>query len=205
MGKKTVFFDRDGTLIIDKIYLNDPDQIEYLPGAFDALRLLRDHGFEFIIVTNQSGVARGLVSIENLNEIHRRMTDEFARHGVFFAGIYYAPFSVESNHIMRKPNPGMLSAAAHDHGINLSQSWIVGDRATDIQAGHSAGCRGVLLGNTESPSSVESCRPDVLAQNLMECAYAIINFKNQLVESDMDSIKIPSGNLPGGRFEMSQN
>ena len=100
---KTVFFDRDGTLIIDKVYLNDPDAIEYLPGAFEALRRIRDAGFQMIIVTNQSGIARGLVTLKNLDEIHRRIGDEFARHGVFFKGFYYATYSVESNHFMRKP------------------------------------------------------------------------------------------------------
>ena len=84
---KTIFFDRDGTLIIDRIYLNDPEQITYLDGVFEALQLLRDHGYQFVIVTNQSGVPRGLVTIENLNEIHRRITTQFANHGVNFAGI----------------------------------------------------------------------------------------------------------------------
>ena len=73
MKKKAVILDRDGTLIVDKIYLNDPEQIEYLQGVFEALRLLRDHGFVFAVATNQSGVPRGLVQVENLYEIHRRI------------------------------------------------------------------------------------------------------------------------------------
>src|SRR4051794_25590111 len=90
--KKTVFFDRDGTLIIDRVYLNDPDQITYLPGVFEALAKLRDAGYQFVIVTNQSGVARGIVSLENLAEIHRRISVEFKKHSIEFAGIYSAPY-----------------------------------------------------------------------------------------------------------------
>lgn len=180
MGKKTIFFDRDGTLIIDKVYLNDPDQIVYLPCVFEALRDLRDAGFQFIIVTNQSGVARGIVSIPNLNEIHRRITEEFARHGIFFAGIYYAPFSVESNHFMRKPNPGMLVSAANDHRIDFSRSWIVGDRGSDIEAGRAAGCRGVLLEGNEPGDVVAHCRPDFIARDLNEMARQIVEAERVL-------------------------
>jgi D-glycero-D-manno-heptose 1,7-bisphosphate phosphatase len=173
--KKTIFFDRDGTLIIDKIYLNDPEQIEYLPGAFEALRQLRDAGYQFVVVTNQSGVPRGLVTIENLNEIHRRMTDEFARRGVFFAGFYYAAFSVESNHPMRKPNPGMLLSAADDHSADLSSSWMIGDRISDVEAGHRAGCRSILLHGVESIEAAAAARPACVASGILEAAQFILS------------------------------
>lgn len=177
--RKTIFFDRDGTLIVDKIYLNDPDQITYLPGVFDSLRRLRDAGFQFIVVTNQSGVARGIVSIENLNEIHRRMQAEFSKHGVHFKGFYYAPFSVESNHPMRKPNPGMLLASARDHGVNLGKSWMVGDRVSDVVAGRKAGCRTVLLEGVEAPPSDESSRPTVFAMDIVSAADAILEVESR--------------------------
>lgn len=171
---KTVFFDRDGTLIVDKVYLNDPDQIVYLPGVFDALRELKGAGFQFVIVTNQSGVARGLVQIENLNEVHRRMTVEFGHHEIEFAGIYYAPYSVESHHPMRKPNPGMLLAAARDLGIDLAQSWIVGDRMTDIEAGHRAGCRSVLLEGVEATETIAVGQPTAVVPDLRSAAAIIL-------------------------------
>ena len=167
MKKKAIFLDRDGTLIIDKIYLNDPDAIDYLPGAFEALRGFRDAGYQLVIVTNQSGVARGLVSIKNLNEVHRRIGEEFARHGVFFAGFYYAPFSVESNHFMRKPNPGMLLAAAQDHQLDLTRSWMIGDRVTDVEAGHRAGCRSILIEGTVSKESFITAPPAAVVSDLI--------------------------------------
>lgn len=173
-SKKAIFFDRDGTLIIDKIYLNDPDQITYLPGVFETLAKLRDAGYVFVMVTNQSGVARGIVSLENLAEIHRRMTVEFAKHQITFEGIYYAPYSVESNHEMRKPNPGMLTTAAREHGLDLKQSWIVGDRMTDAEAGLRAGCRSVLLEGVEDLANLKFAPPTFVAKDLYEMAAGIL-------------------------------
>jgi histidinol-phosphate phosphatase family protein len=126
------------------------------------------------MVTNQSGVARGIVTLENLDEIHRRMTVEFGRHGLTFEGIYHAPYSVESNHPMRKPNPGMLEAAACEHGIDLSQSWIVGDRMTDVEAGHRAGCRSVLLEGVETPADSSYQAPHAFVSDIRAAARAIL-------------------------------
>lgn len=177
--KKAIFFDRDGTLIIDKIYLNDPDQITYLPHVFESLAKLRDAGYTFVMVTNQSGVARGIVTLENLAEIHRRMTVEFERHNIHFAGIYYAPYSVESNHDMRKPNAGMLLAGAKDHDIDLKKSWIVGDRMTDAEAGLRAGCRSVLLEGVENLDDLKFTPPTFIAKDLIEMANGILARENQ--------------------------
>jgi histidinol-phosphate phosphatase family protein len=150
--KKVVFFDRDGTLIVDKIYLNDPKQIQYLPGVFTGLRLLRDQGFEFIVVTNQSGVPRGLVDIKNLQQIHHNIRQDMARSGIDILSFYYAPFMVDSNHPMRKPAPGMLEAGVRDHNVDRNLSWMVGDRMTDVEAGHRAQMKSVFLYGTEDPS-----------------------------------------------------
>jgi D-glycero-D-manno-heptose 1,7-bisphosphate phosphatase len=166
--KKTIFFDRDGTLIIDRVYLNDPEQITYLPGVFEALGLLRDDGYQFVIVTNQSGVARGIVSLENLDEIHRRISKTFAEHGIRFEKFYYAPYSVESNHDMRKPNAGMLMAAhAELGGVDFARSWMVGDRMSDVEAGHRAGCKTVLLAGVETPTSTAFAPPEIFAPDLL--------------------------------------
>lgn len=170
--KRAVFFDRDNTLIVDKVYLNDPEQIVYLPGAFESLRKIRDSGFHIIVVTNQSGVAKGLVQLKNLWEIHRRIRADYAREGIDIHGFYYAPFSVSSNHPMRKPNPGMLLEAAFDHGIDLSQSWMVGDRASDVEAGHRAGTKSIFLHGTEEPPA--DLAPHWIAENLMRAAEIIL-------------------------------
>jgi histidinol-phosphate phosphatase family protein len=176
-GKKTVFLDRDGTLIIDKIYLNDPDQIVYLPGVFQALNRLRDAGYQFIIVTNQSGVARGIVSLENLHEIHRRMRLTFAEHGIEFREIYYAPYSVESQHPLRKPQPGMLLLGQQECQADLSSSWMIGDRLSDVIAGHRAGCKSIFLTGAEDlqPGAPIEAQPDFIVDNLLQAADRILS------------------------------
>ncbi len=171
--RKVVFFDRDGTLIIDRIYLNDPELIEYLPGAFECLRRLRDEGFDFVVVTNQSGVARGLVDTRNLHEIHRRIRDEFSRHGVNILDFLYAPYMTDTNHFLRKPNPGMLLEAAVNFKIHLGESWMVGDRMTDVEAGHRAGTRSILLGDNESPIGSEFKPPAAHVSDLAGVAKVI--------------------------------
>jgi D-glycero-D-manno-heptose 1,7-bisphosphate phosphatase len=180
-NKKTVFLDRDGTIIVDKVYLNDPDQIEYLPDVFEALRLLRDDGFQFVVVTNQSGIARRLVTRENLDETHARISAEFAKHGVFFAGFYYAPYSVESNHPIRKPHPGMLLRGALDHRADLAQSWMIGDRITDVIAGTRAGCRTILLAGVEGvdPSLASEAQPTFFSNGLLDAAREIIRLSSR--------------------------
>lgn len=176
--KPTLFLDRDGTIIIDKIYLNDPDNIEYLPHAFVSLQKLYQAGFQIIVVTNQSGVPKGLVEIKNLDEIHRRIEAEFKKHSVVIAGFYYAPYSVESGHPWRKPGIGMLEAADREHGVDFKKSWMVGDRMSDVEAGHRAGCRSILLKDLEKPEDFPWAAPDFVVNNLEEMTDVILSHSN---------------------------
>lgn len=176
MKKKAILFDRDGTLIIDKVYLNDPDKIEYLPNVIEALKKLRDAGYVFAILTNQSGMAKGIVSIENLDEIHRRMRAYFASNGIDILGFYYAPYNTGTNHWIRKPNPGMLERAALDFNLDLSRSWMVGDRMTDVEAGTRATCRTILLSGEETPEEFpQYSTPTHIANGLLDMANKILN------------------------------
>jgi D-glycero-D-manno-heptose 1,7-bisphosphate phosphatase len=174
LKRKAVFLDRDGTLIVDRIYLNDPELVEYLPGVFHALRLLRDEGFVFLVATNQSGIARGIVQIENLERIHQRMRADFAREGIDFLEFYYAPYMTDFNHPMRKPNAGMLERGALDFSIDLKRSWMVGDRMTDVEAGHRAGCRSALLGPGDRKNFPQFMPPEIHVPNLIDVAEQII-------------------------------
>jgi histidinol-phosphate phosphatase family protein len=173
VSKKAILLDRDGTLIVDFVYLNDPEKIQYLPGVFSALRLWRDAGFVFCVLTNQSGVPRGLVDVRNLDEIHRRIRAEFAREGVDILSFHSAPFMTDSDHYLRKPNPGMLFEAAAIHGLDLRQSWMIGDRMTDVEAGHRAGTRTALIGGAETPEQFPLFTPpEVWEPSLPEIAHA---------------------------------
>lgn len=142
---KAVIFDRDGTLIVDKYYLNNPDDVEYLPGVFEHLLRLKEAGYRFVVATNQSGIPRGWVKEENLHAIHKRMTQDFAVYGIEFEAYYYSPHMPESDHPDRKPNPGMLLRAAKEFHLDLRQSWMVGDKMSDVEAGHRAGTKTVLI------------------------------------------------------------
>lgn len=143
--RKVVFLDRDGTLIVERNYLNDFRQVEFLPGAIESLRLLRDLGFEFCLVTNQSGVASRRVEIANLRAIHDRIRKELAENGVDLLAIYVSQAPSGSEDFNRKPNPGMILTAAHEYKIALELSWMVGDKPIDVEVGRRAGCRTIFF------------------------------------------------------------
>ncbi len=182
---KAVFLDRDGTLIVDKIYLNDPDAIEYLPGVFESLKKLRDYGYKFIVATNQSGVPRGLVTLKNLNEIHNRIRREMSCHGIDILQFYYAPFLTDDRHPMRKPNQGMLDCGVRDFNVNRKQSWMVGDRMTDVSAGHRAGMKSIFLKGTEDHESSLFAPPDFVARNFSEACNFIITSREAGVKTNL--------------------
>ena len=138
---KAAFFDRDGTLIKDAHYLSKLSQVELLPKAVDLCLQLQREGYLLIVVTNQSGIARGYFDCSFVEETHDYMSELFADHGVRFHAIYYCPHGPDDNCECRKPKPGMLLQAAQEHDIDLSQSLMFGDKESDIQAGIAAGCK----------------------------------------------------------------
>jgi D-glycero-D-manno-heptose 1,7-bisphosphate phosphatase len=142
-GRRALFIDRDGTLIVDVGYPRDPALVEPLPGALEALHELQ-RSFALVIISNQSGIGRGLITDTEARAVHDRVIVEFARAGVGFAGAYYCPHTPEASCPCRKPAPGLLRDAAQELGVNLANSVMVGDKASDIAAGHAAGCRYAL-------------------------------------------------------------
>ena len=170
MKQKAVFLDRDGTIIEDKIYLNDVNKIHYLPHTFEALKLLRDLSYKLVVVTNQSGLARGVVYMETLKAIHRQIYRDCAQRGIEILGFYYAPFMPITNHYLRKPNTGMLDEAQFHFHIDMKNSWMIGDRMTDIEAGHKANTQSILIGDRESSQHPRFAPPEAHVENLMEAA-----------------------------------
>lgn len=149
--KRAVFLDRDGTLNVEKEYLCRVEACELIPGVGRAIRRLNEAGWLVVVVTNQSGVARGYYGEEEVAVLHRHMAAELALAGGEVAGWYYCPHhpsGVEPYNRpcdCRKPLPGMLLRAAHDLDIDLSRSWMVGDKLADIEAGLAAGCKSLLV------------------------------------------------------------
>jgi D-glycero-D-manno-heptose 1,7-bisphosphate phosphatase len=161
-------------LIVDMIYLNDVNKIEYLPGVFKAMRLFRDHGFKLAVATNQSGVPRGVVDVRVLDQIHEAIRGKFASEGVDILSFHSAPYMTDNDHHFRKPNPGMILEAADWYGFDLARSWMIGDRMTDVEAGHRAGTRSALIGTGETPDGSIYAPPEVHALNLLQAAQEIV-------------------------------
>jgi len=139
-ARPALFIDRDGTLITDVGYPRNPAQVEPLPGAIDALIELQRR-FALVIVSNQSGIGRGLITEAEARAVHDRVIDVFARAGVGFAGAYYCPHAPDASCPCRKPAPGLVLDAARELGLDVARSIVLGDKASDITAGRAAGCR----------------------------------------------------------------
>jgi D-glycero-D-manno-heptose 1,7-bisphosphate phosphatase len=140
-----VFLDRDGTVAGEVGYVNHIERFNIFPFAAAAIRRLNEARVPVIVVTNQSGVARGFFPESLIGEIHQKMSKQLALGGARVDGIYYCPHIREHNCRCRKPFPGMLEQAAKEHGLELAGSTLVSDRYDDISMAHGAGCKGILV------------------------------------------------------------
>lgn len=180
MKKRAVFLDRDGNINRDVGYPGCYDLIEIYPYSFEAVRRLNQAGLLAVIVTNQSGVGRGLIEESRLRDIHARMQEAFRLHEAHFDGIYYCPHHVSSRNPAygrdcdcRKPQPAMGLRAAADLGIDTSASFMVGDKVEDIQFGLNLGARPVLVltgyGRESLPKlEAQGIEPAHVAQDLLD-------------------------------------
>jgi D-glycero-D-manno-heptose 1,7-bisphosphate phosphatase len=176
--RRAVFLDRDGTLIHDPGYLGDPDGVRLFPEVGDALRSLAEAGFDLVVCTNQSGVARGRYGMPQYERVAGRVRDLLAAEGVALLDAYACPYHPEGvvppwneDHEDRKPMPGMWLRAAREHGIDLARSYTVGDGERDVVAGRRAGTTAVLLaaGRDKWPLPVGGpWDPDFTARDLRE-------------------------------------
>jgi D-glycero-D-manno-heptose 1,7-bisphosphate phosphatase len=145
MKNKAIFVDRDGTINVDVHYLDDPDKFEMYPGVGVGVKKLQENGFKIIVITNQSGIARGYFTEKQLSDIHERMKQEFQKFDVTLDGIYYCPHHPDDKCNCRKPNTGLFEKAIQDHKINVKKSYMLGDKILDINAGKKIGARAILI------------------------------------------------------------
>jgi D-glycero-D-manno-heptose 1,7-bisphosphate phosphatase len=145
---RAIFLDRDGTLIKDKDYLCDPAQVEIFPGAADALEHLADAGFQFFMVTNQSGIGRGYFTMVDVEKVNARVVEAFSTQGVTFQYIYIAPEAPDQPSRGRKPSPQFLFEARDRFGMDLASSYMIGDKLIDLECGWNAGVRASILVRT---------------------------------------------------------
>ncbi len=166
-----VFLDRDNTIILNDGHLGDPGAVRLMDGVADSIGRLDAAGLPVIVITNQSGVARGLFDEDDVRAVHRRiegcLEEEIARPGIIRAW-YFCPWHPDASvrayrgdHPWRKPRPGMLHAAAREHHLDLTRSWMIGDQERDVLAGRAAGCRTVRLGVPETKTTADVLTPDL--------------------------------------------
>ncbi len=184
---KAVFIDRDGTISEEVGYINHVSRFNLFPYSASAIKQLNQNGWLAIITTNQAGVARGYFSEKMVKEVHQRMTDGLEQSGARLDAIYYCahhpslgdpPYRLDCD--CRKPRPGLISRAARDLDINLSESWMVGDRYSDIELARNAGVKSAFVlsgygrGEWEHQSESWTHQPDLVAENLLEAVEQIV-------------------------------
>ncbi len=182
MSEKAIFLDRDDTLIEDPGYISDPEQVKLIDGAATALVEFRRMGYKIVVVSNQSGVARGIVTERKLAKIHSRIKELLAEGDAFLDGIYYCPYHPDGaipryrkESDDRKPAPGMLLTASREMDLDLGKSWMIGDSGRDIEAGFRAGCRTILVEPPNRQRQIDGFvhAPDYRAINLKEAVTII--------------------------------
>ncbi|MBI3564333.1 MAG: HAD family hydrolase [Elusimicrobia bacterium] len=174
-GRPAVFLDRDGVIVREVDYLSEVSQLAVLPGVPAAMKALRAAGFRVVVVTNQSGVARGYFSLRRLAEIHRELKKRLARAGAKWDALYFSPHHPDSAHPMRKPGTGMLKAAKKRFGLDLKASYLVGDTTTDVKTAHNAGCVSILVKTGHGGRDRKhDARPDKTCRDLPAAARWIL-------------------------------
>ncbi len=184
MENKAVFLDRDGTINVDKGYVYKIEDLEILPNVVEGLKLLRQAGYKLIIITNQSGIARGYYTEEDYFRFKKEMHEKLKEHEIFINAEYFCPHhpngtieKYKSDCDCRKPKTGMLEQAARDFNLNLRESWMIGDSLRDIQTGKNAGCRTIHILIREEKNLVKEA--EFVARDMLEAAHYILNNKNK--------------------------
>jgi D-glycero-D-manno-heptose 1,7-bisphosphate phosphatase len=183
---KAIFLDKDGTLIPDIPYNVDPEKITLEKDAVAGLRKLQDLGYKLIIISNQSGVARGYFTEDKLLAVKKRMEELFLHNNIKLDAFYYCPhhpdgtvqgYNIDCN--CRKPAPGMLMRAAADHNISLPDSWMIGDILNDVEAGNRAGCKTILIDNGNETEWIQGAyrKPTLVNKTINEATDALLQMR----------------------------
>ncbi|BCA80099.1 D-glycero-beta-D-manno-heptose 1,7-bisphosphate 7-phosphatase [Desulfuromonas sp. AOP6] len=187
---RAVFLDRDGTINVEKDYLHRLEDFEFIPGAIEAIQRLKEAGFLLVVVTNQSGIARGYFTEDDVNRLHAHMQHELTQHGTGIDAFYLCPHhpdfgtkTGEGDCDCRKGKPGMLLQAAKDWNIDLSASIMIGDKRADLEAGRAAGCYTVLVrtgyGEIEYAQGA-GVLADAITDDLLVAAHHVLGVKGEV-------------------------
>ncbi len=181
-GKPAIFLDRDGTIIVETGYLYEPEKVELIPNTGEALERFINNGFELFIVTNQAGIGRGYFTEEQMHATNKRMCEMFAKFGVKFREIYFAPEAPNQPSRNRKPSPQMILDAKDNFDINLEESYMVGDKILDIECGNNAGVKLSVLvrtgyGQKHESQLTQANQPFIVVNTLNEFADIVLDQK----------------------------
>jgi len=171
--RRFVVLDRDGTIIEEREYLSEPEQVRLIPGAAAALREMRRMGFGLVVITNQSGVRRGFFDRAQLERVHERFKQLLDREGVHLDGLYVCPHKPDDNCPCRKPKLGLLQNAAEDLGFNMADSIVIGDKACDIEMGRMVGALTFLVRTGYGAQFENEVAADFVVDDLAAAAQAI--------------------------------
>lgn len=165
MKNRAVFLDRDGTLNVEKHYLSKIEDFEYLPGVIEGLRKLQDAGYLLIIITNQSGIARGYFTEDDFLVLNDWMISDLDRHGIYISKVYYCPHhpnasivKYKKNCSCRKPSLELFYRAINEFSIDIDNSWAIGDKIRDCSICLTSGCHGILVGNQEKTEIIQEVK-----------------------------------------------
>lgn len=182
---KAVFLDRDGTINVDRGYIGSKEQFEFIPGVIEALKLLQEEGFLLIIITNQSGIARGYYTEEMYLKLNSWMLNHLEVRHIRITEVFYCPhypmaiypkYRLKCN--CRKPNLGLFWKAIHKYAINVSESYAIGDKLIDCELCKISDCKGFLVGNSENKNVIQDVMQGKVSgveyqENLIQCALKI--------------------------------
>ena len=186
MKDQAVFIDRDGTINIDVHYLDDPDRFEMYPGVGKGVKRLKESEFKIIVITNQSGIARGYLTEQQLLCIHKRMITSFLQYDVTLDGIYYCPHHPDDHCNCRKPNTGLFEKAIIEHNIDVKSSYMLGDKILDVRAGKNTGVTTLLVPAPYMREDFMSKKieleynPDYIADDFMDAVEWILKREGDL-------------------------
>jgi D-glycero-D-manno-heptose 1,7-bisphosphate phosphatase len=169
-GEKVVILDRDGTVVIDRSYLSDAAGLEFLPGAAEGLRSMHEQGYRLIVITNQSGVGRGMFSLEALQQMNLRLQQMVEDHGARLERIYFCPHRPEEHCQCRKPNTQLLTDAASDLGFEPARAVVIGDKDSDVEFGKRVGALTMLVAPGGAAGRSYASTPDFVVQDLRQAA-----------------------------------
>ena len=172
MKQKAIFIDRDGTLIEEVNFLHRVEDLRYFPFTDEAVRLLKEEGFLVIVVTNQSGIGRGIYTENDMHRIHEQIQTDLTEK---LDAYYFCPHLPDENCHCRKPNLGMIELACKDFAIDLENSWVIGDKNLDVRLGKKAGIKTAMVMTGYGTNHLETLehKPDIVAENLIEAVLAI--------------------------------